>query len=418
MLAGPLGSSYDSRMAATRRWWGGAATAAAAVWIGAAGCGPTPPVAVATANSCAPPAGPVVSLPDTIVLGDSPSVRLEGGAVISPITRFLESLLGVPLVRIDCRGEPIPALATEWRPNPTAETWTFQLADRSVDPAAIRAQWRERATAGGDWPWSEIVDVSSGGGNRLVVRLRRPFLTLPTAFADPALAVAVPTLGMVARIAAPSADERNVLDPGSSTAVDLLFSRDPATIEYARGRPEWRVVPLPPDRRYHLLTPVPVVEPPAVGASLIEAVRGDASEPAGPAWWSTGDCDGRPDAPLPPGPPRAEIGFLAGDPVARALAERMVALGIPPTPPPTRLRAVPLDSSALAAAINEGRVAAAVVADPTEAPLGCLPRPWSTHARFRYPLLETRAHLIVRRDLGPLTVDRDGTARFLIPGRP
>jgi hypothetical protein len=353
--------------------------------------------------------------PDTVILAETPSVRAGGAGLRSPVTRFVDAQTRIPLIRFDCQGQPRPALATGWRGDPAGTIWTFQLAGELVEPGALLAQWRARA-AETEWPWSQIAEATATGLG-LVVRLRAGAATLPAEFGDPVLGAEVVTLGGAVEIIAVDGDERNVLDPGSSRGVDLLFSRDPATTEYASDRPEWVVVALPWDRRYHLLTPLALRVPLAGGAAWAEAVPAGGGVPAGPAWWALRpDCDRRPE-PLPPAHPRPEVAYLAGDPVAKSLAERLVALGIPEVSGAGRLRTVALDSAALASALGLGLVAAAVAADPAEVPLGCRPTPWSTLARFRYPLIETRAYLIARRDLGPLTVDRDGTVRLPPPPR-
>jgi hypothetical protein len=65
----------------------------------------------------------------------------------------------------------------------------------------------------------------------------------------------------------------------------------------------------------------------------------------------------------------------------------------------------------------DGRVAAAVVADPAGL-VGCEAARWSRQAGGRVALLETRAFLIARRDVGPLARDRDGWIWLLASRQP
>lgn len=421
-----------------RRRFGPVAAAAA---VGIAGCGRvhSDPVPTATPNPCLLSEAAARPSGDTVVLalltplpGDD---RPDRG---DPASRFLRALRDEPLVRVDCRGKVIGALATSWRPDETRATWTFAIepgrrsGDGSpLDAAAIRQSWLNAGGdrgGGGAWPWAGIAEVIAPSPEVLRVRLLNPSLELPDQFADPGLAVpgARAALGPVRVVVAPSgADPRDLIDPAAKGRIDLMFSRDPATIDYARSRAEWRVVPLPWDRVYLLATPSPEAPDDSVGSALIDAVRGEARVASEPSWWRR-----RPEC-LAPAPsarsvagPRPEIAYLATDPTARQLAERLVALagGTAPDQPSwlvgrlgragSRLRAVSLDPSRLAVAIESGQVAGAVVADPRELSFGCLPQPWSARAASRLPLLETRAHLIVRRDLGPLTIDRDGTVRL------
>ncbi len=403
-------------MAATRRRLGPAAVMALVTAIGTAGCGKPRPVSVATADPCFPPEPGDEVAADTVVLAmPTAGAPDDDHGLVDPASRFLVSATHRPLVWIDCHGRAVAALAASWRRDDAGGAWTFSLA-AGPDGAEVRDRWRD-AAGGRAWPWPGIAEVTVLGARILRVQLVIPRPELPVEFADRRLAVPSPALGPVIRVVPilPAADQRNLLDPGQTPRIDLLFSRDPTTIDYARSRAEWRVVPLPWDRLYLLVTAAPLPKDPAVGAATIESVRGDARVPVGPPWWSARpDCDLRPEP--RPGAPRPEVAFLAGDPVARDLAERMVAVGVPPSP--IRLRAVSLDSARLAAVLEDGGVAGVIVADPVQPPLGCSGRPWSTRAPFRYPLLETRAHLIVRRGVGPLTIDRDGTVRFRQPGQP
>jgi hypothetical protein len=99
------------------------------------------------------------------------------------------------------------------------------------------------------------------------------------------------------------------------------------------------------------------------------------------------------------------------DEVARGLAERLVALA----GPGERLRATGLDRIGLTAALREGSERAYVVPLPRQPLQPCRElRDVPAGARVR-PLIDTRAHAIVRRGAPPLSVDWDGTIRVARP---
>jgi hypothetical protein len=95
------------------------------------------------------------------------------------------------------------------------------------------------------------------------------------------------------------------------------------------------------------------------------------------------------------------------DPVARGLAERIVALSA--TVP--ELRAQGLDEPSFTAALRSGRERGYIMAlaiDPGFCSIGAfLPSGAAVE-----PLIETRARAIVRRGSPELTVDWDGTPRL------
>ncbi len=150
--------------------------------------------------------------------------------------------------------------------------------------------------------------------------------------------------GPVVRFLETSArDARDLLESG----IDMLVTADPAVIEYAAGRPRFNTVALPYDRTYILCAPSRVEElkrggkPGMIHAAFSEAlardaVRGDARGCEPPYWWDElGRC-GDPSAAagsLPgmlkgayPSYGERRILYDAADPVARDLAERIVAL--------------------------------------------------------------------------------------------
>ena len=123
-------------------------------------------------------------------------------------------------------------------------------------------------------------------------------------------------------------DTRDLLDPG----VDLLLTRDPATLEYAATLPQFRSVPLPWQRTRVLLAPgrsrsAASLSEDARHVLANDAVRGEARGARAPFWWQMmTDCE------VTPAPAREHsalvprIVYDAGDGAARDLAERFVGL--------------------------------------------------------------------------------------------
>jgi hypothetical protein len=227
-------------------------------------------------------------------------------------------------------------------------------------------------------------------------------------------------------------DPRDLLDrqlPGA----DVVITRDPSSLAYARSRNDLHAVPLPWDRTYVLITPssVPPAPPPDPAdrdALAQDVVPGDARGAEAPFWWERDSlCPVR-------GPvlsnPAGVIAFPSGDPVARALAERVLALATSASPPrwlghlfpggglKPALRVMPYDPPAFDSLLARGGASLYVAPFPRTAPARC--RGVSRHAiGFRsVPLVDTRAYLIARRGVPPFAVDGDGMVRFLPPPVP
>ncbi len=303
-----------------------------------------------------------------------------------------------PLVWYDCAGQLVGGAAERW--SHTGSDWTFELKPQySADSA--QSLWLAGADVVLTGP--RRIRVATTAAGELAPALTRPRFPIPgrQVWAIPALP-----------------DPRDLITANRAESVDLLVTRDREVADYARTRPEWTVEPLPYDRFYVLALPDSEVPAFDVG-DLIAATRADVRAPGRPVWFAQTGCET-----LPPPPARTQqpgVLYPAGDPVAQALAERIVALalrsGAASRSGLTRLtRAVAADAAMIRGAID-GRSAAAVVADPAGS-VGCdVPR-WSRHAGSRVALLETRAFLIARRDVGPLARDRDGWIWLLASRRP
>jgi hypothetical protein len=188
--------------------------------------------------------------------------------------------------------------------------------------------------------------------------------------------------------AATGTDARDLMDAGA----DLIVTRDPATLAYAERRSDFITFPLAWDRTYLLLSPKPLA---VTGAA--DAVRSEARPAA--------VCAENQSAVTSPSA-SGRIGYPAGDPAARELAERISALepGLMPTA---------LGPGGLTVAIQSARDPAYIVSlprtgDPCGVAFGLRPSGWALT-----PLVETRARLIMRRGVARVSVDRDGLFRVM-----
>jgi hypothetical protein len=187
------------------------------------------------------------------------------------------------LVAVDCRGEARPALAASWDVADQGRRWTFHLRPaRAWSGALVGAADVARALAAarvGALQTLAVVDDRTLA-LALSVPVTAAFFAQPplaVALADsaggwpigtgpyrpasfPAWAPAYGPLGTVRLVSGSGGevefrtvvgDPRNALDAG----VDLLVTRDPATLEYAAASGGYRSAPLPWDRVYLLLAP-------------------------------------------------------------------------------------------------------------------------------------------------------------------
>jgi len=405
------------------------------------------------------------------------------------------------LITVDCAGNVRPGLAESWKREGDGRRWLFRLSRAArfwdgwrVTPRDVVQSWQDALTLG------TVVDSAAVAGDHSVrVYLREPRRKVPRALAAPAFAVARPSLdspwpvgtgpyrvaaggdgGTSARrrlwlhsafggagptlcfLAAAGRDPRDLLERG----VDVLVTSDRSVIDYAASAPQWTAVPLPWNRTYVLLSTSRIAAlrrgevVVALGAGLTaalarDAVRGDARGHALPSWWSDlGGCaapaevtswPAAADAGDPP-PPR-RIVYDAADPVARDLAERLVALaGAPPATSPEAAAiaaAVPgiasasspavaggLSARALARSLRLGDDFAYIVSVPLVTPIPCYEArtlvrhaPWlgsgaDALAEAVVPLVDTRAHLILGIGGFELFADGYGHLRIAAGARP
>jgi hypothetical protein len=386
-----------------------------AAWLAAlaaGGCGGSAPIAAPeparAPDGCILPTGDPGDPRELVVA----AVRPEDSAIVA--RRRPE-----PLIRLDCFSVARPGAAESWTPDSSHRTWTFVLAPSAlgVTAAAAAAEWNTRPDAATTLRYAGVASVLPLDDRRLVVTLDRPTDSVPALFADPSLGLvtdSLPPAGttFVARRPA-SGDPRDALDAG----VDILRTGDPAILEYARTRSDFAVHPLPWSRTYVLVVPpggddlgvlIPA-DSAAFRAGLArDAVHVEARGAEPPFWWDgMGPCPGG-DALSPPQrvPGANAVVYARDDAVARALAERVVALSDQPT---TATSVLPGHS--MASALRGGFGRTYVLAVPRTPLVPCRDvAAWPAGSTL-IPLIDTRMSVIVRRGVPPLTVELDGALR-------
>lgn len=424
--------------------------------------------------SLTPPAGESIATVGLIERVDSSHAPRP----TNPSERLFFSQLYETLVRVDCVGRLRPGLASSWRPEPSfvapadsnARLWIVTLRENArfddgtpVTAAAVHASWLQN---GGRGPSRQYVSrllswVDEVDDRTLTIQLNSDRSDAPAALAHPDLAVARrtadspwplgtrssqleatavrgnalseltvrrDTLPPLRFLVAPG-DPRDLLDRG----VDLLVTRDPATLDYAATLPHLQRVPLAWQRTYVYLTAgrspsSPSLSEEARQALAADAVRGEARGAQGPFWFETAECPPFPRGGMTPQVPTRRIVYDAADPVARDLAERFVALAgssgpaatafleavLPDRPRRTVERATGLTGDALTKARGQGTDAGYIAFvdrrpfDSCDAKYTLFlgPFQWATTI---LPLVDTRQQALVRRGRSGITTDFDGS---------
>ena len=377
------------------------------------------------------------------------------------------------LVRADCHGRVGPGLAASWQLDANGRTWIVTLRENArfsdgtpVTAADVQASWTRDGIGGELRPHvSRLVQSLAVVGDRaLAITLRTQRVDVPLALAHPDLAIAksvadspwpigtrsarIATEGHTAvgraatvitvarddlpaiRFLVAAGDTRDLLDQG----VDLLLTRDPATLDYAATLRQLQSVPLAWQRTRVLLAPGRSRSAAALsdGARQVladDAVRGEARGAQGPFWWQmmTG-CEVTLSPPPDHAAPIPRIVYDASDGAARDLAERLVGLVrasgpaatafldafLPDRPGRTYQRAAGLTGDALARTQRRGADAGYVMSvdsrpiDPCRDLQALMDgAPWLDPETI-VPLVETRLQAIVRRGRSGVTAEWDG----------
>ena len=374
------------------------------------------PAPRATAPAAAPPDSCIVAGSRSRV--DSVTVVLhappESGAIPeSGAEWFVAAQSVAPLVRVDCAGNWHPALASSWQRLGDGRVWTFALRPGAALPdgtpasaAAIVADWR-RPAAAARLALAEVTDVTAKEPQVLQVTFAAPTDSAPARLADPVLAPGLERPEPLHFLAAAHvsllptpADLRDAVDGQT----DFIITADPATLAYARDRPELVTVPLPWSRTYVFATPhaFPIARDDRFRASLAhDVVPTDARAAAPAVWWDVA-CPPAPARPAGSPTQNGRLAYPAGDTIAAAIAGRLVALGAAGSRGTTY--AVPLDR--LRSVLQQGEPLSVVLPVSRFDPAPCSVRSLALAGWFVAPLVDTRAQLIARRD-GP-AVEKDG----------
>lgn len=386
--------------------------------------------------------------------------------------RLLFAHLYETLVRIDCEGRIRPGLASAWELDADGRSWilTLRPGARFSDGTPLTTADVVGSLSGGPAgtaaPESVVQLVYAITDRLLAVVLRGDATDTPRALADTRLAVVrrpsgaawpTGTTGLVASSPASQADGRSIItlttapaflgaagtgvappvplefvvDPETDPrdfldeGIDLVVTRDPATLEYAATLPHYLPAPLAWTHTRVFLSrwrngSTPPLTQDARQALADDAVRGDARGAEGPFWWeAVAACQAPTTAPPAPADdaPGGRVVYERGDSAARDLAERIVGLAAIPNASadavleplargaPARLyqRAIGLQDDALRAALRRGLDSGYILSFPRHPPAPCeewqsaVDRiPW-LHPGAIVPLIDTRPWAIVRQ---------------------
>lgn len=313
--------------------------------------------------------------------------------------RLLFRQLYETLVTLDCNGAVVPQLAESW--SIQGNTWEFRLRAnaRFTDGSPVTAQDVVASWAARSLP-RIVTGISASGEHALRVVVSAAFDV--AIFAGPAFAIAHGVSeagwpsGTTTFQAAPDSlirlrsvdgreiafeltgtDERSALDLG----VDVLITRDGATLAYARALPEYRVTELPWSRTYVLANhAAPAGDRMALHGLLRDAVPAETRPPQTSYWWQQQTCTNAMAMPN-----TRSIGYPKNDATARALAERLTSLAWQRNQTPNGFVLSIPNTPDCSTALPQTQVT---------------------------PLLETRDYLIHRANIGRIRVFGDGTIEF------
>jgi hypothetical protein len=233
------------------------------------------------------------------------------------------------LIRVDCNGHVRPGLAASWRLEADGHTWIVTLRDgaqfadgTAVTSGAVRESWATDNGTDLSRAARRLLKSAAAIDDRtLAITLRNPHASDPLALAHTDLAIVrhlpgspwpLGTRGVSVEQGTPAALaeqvlalERNDLAPLRVIAaprdprdllgagIDLLLTRDPATLAYAATLPEFQQVPMEWQRTQVLLQPGRSQASPALSEDgrqrlAADAIRGEARGAVGPWGNDTG----------------------------------------------------------------------------------------------------------------------------------
>lgn len=389
--------------------------------------------------------------------------------------RFVFSHLYETLVNIDCHGQVQPGIAKSWKE--ASDGWYIEIAedahfwdDTMVTAADVQTSFQpvmQRLSIGP----VDIVDETHAiiHGHFDLRLLSLPTLPIfkqarsvfpigtgeweiDTDNSGSTGIVMRPTSAKTPTVIFEQANPSEAMDILSSPA-DAMISDDASLIDYARTKPAATLIPLAWDQAYVLIDPVraryaawgdKITELPQ---ALLDALARDAIP--GDARGGSSILTRSWNAPIPRvgddmyrgGSPSNRVLFVAGDPTARSLAERIVALAdmdtnssadaravkkaMPGTTPGMRAVGMPVedfDKALLSYTQNSCYVVP--LSWDMDFPLPRSPflnrAPWLVGVgspwRGLIPLIETRAYFIALNDHLAITRNETGGVHFTPPG--
>jgi hypothetical protein len=428
-----------------------------------------PPVEPAEIDTCTLAVGSTGD--DTIAVALQGSVSPQHAPVPrSPAEQLFFRHLYETLIRVDCDGRVSAGLAESWSAQEDGSVWAFTLRSDAmfwdgtpVTAESVKRSWLASEHHGvAPWRVSVAASVVVESDRDLRVALRTAYDDVPRVFADPTLAVAKrcgdlggwplgtrvyqitgqsPTEIYAGPLGASRGDDLPVLrffDVGDDPrdAIDLgahlLVSCNPIVVDYIEILDDLESVPEPWTTVYVVAAPLREAGVALGAGPPLDQVLGPESVPvesrlpdAEPWWDDLSACrlQGALSMPADPGAIESRIVYRSDDPVAAALAQRLVALaesgGLPQIAAVgERPIATGLDGGRFARALASGRYLGFIVALPRIVLDRCAMIaqirqmiPWTTPAelqRVLVPLIETRGRIIIRRGTGTVLADWDG----------
>ncbi|MEX2283767.1 MAG: ABC transporter substrate-binding protein [Gemmatimonadota bacterium] len=396
----------------------------------------------------------------------------------TPSERLVFRQLYETLVSLDCNGAITPLIAENWEASEQGAVWRFRIREdvRYWDGSVVTARDIAESWAVRSDSVLPIAGITVLGERELRVTLQSAIPGVER-FADPALAVARHMaggwpLGTGKFRPEPGADPRmfrivsvspsaviplNRPRPDSMTwpraivfraigndaraaldaRIDGVVTADPAPVEYSRALSYYNATPLGWTRTYVLgtrgaqradsLSATPAA---AEIAPVKEAIRADTRAAEPPFWWQRAECVPATFSPVRTDTRNRNVVYPVNDPIARGIAERLVALAWPAARAPAWLRvrlgdysalgsptAVGVDERTLLQTMRTGRALAVVIALPRPARSACINANDASSAALLgswsvSPLLDAREYLIHRGAIGHIFVDGDGVIRF------
>lgn len=155
------------------------------------------------------------------------------------------------LAAIDCEGQMLAGAASTWMTPDRGLSWQLQInashefgEQNWLSASDLTAKWQKMLEVAG------IASIEAKGDKELLVTLNTRSPQLPEVLLSPVFSLPASPQSEIIQVPVVG-DGRDALDGD----IDGLLTSNPVTIDYAKLRSEWQVVPLSWDRAYLLLVP-------------------------------------------------------------------------------------------------------------------------------------------------------------------